>query len=56
MDPPAPNGLRFGLQKRQAVAFRSRGTEVLYGGAAGGGKSHLLRVAAIAWANLIPGL
>lgn len=44
------------LHKRQTVAFRSPATEILYGGAAGGGKSHLMRVAAIAWCYDIPGL
>lgn len=44
------------LHRRQSVAFATKATEVLYGGAAGGGKSHLMRVAAIAWAVSIPGL
>ena len=34
----------------------SRATEILYGGAAGGGKSFLMRVAAILWCAAIPGL
>ncbi len=34
----------------------SPATEILFGGAAGPGKSHLLRVAAIIWCNDIPGL
>ena len=37
------------LQPKQTRAFLSRATEMLYGGAAGGGKSHLMRVAAISW-------
>lgn len=44
------------LHPRQGKAFLSRATELLYGGAAGGGKSHLFRVAAIAWCMQIPGL
>jgi len=44
------------LQDKQAEAMRSRATELLYGGAAGGGKSHLVRGAAITWCELIPGL
>lgn len=38
------------------MAFETEATEVLYGGAAGGGKSYLLRAAAIAWCVAIPGL
>jgi hypothetical protein len=38
------------------VAYKSTATEILYGGAAGGGKSHLFRAAAILWCLLIPGL
>jgi hypothetical protein len=44
------------LQPKQAEAFTSPATELLYGGAAGGGKSHLVRVALIAWCQMIPGL
>lgn len=44
------------LHPRQGDAFLSPATEILYGGAAGGGKSHLLRVAAIAYSYAIPGL
>ena len=48
--------MRFELHPRQTEAFLSLATEILYGGAAGGGKSHLMRVAAIAWCMLIGGL
>ena len=44
------------LEPRQGVAFQTDATEVLYGGAAGGGKSYLLRVSAIRWAAEVPGL
>lgn len=48
--------LNLTLHKRQSLVFTSPATEILYGGAAGGGKSHLARVAAIIWACQIPGL
>ena len=44
------------LHPKQTEAFLTEATEVLYGGAAGGGKSHLMRTAAIAWCTDIPGL
>lgn len=44
------------LHDKQQVAFDSEATEILYGGAAGGGKSHLMRMAAITWCSEIPGL
>lgn len=44
------------LHARQGDALDTAATEVLYGGAAGGGKSHLMRVAAILWCAAIPGL
>lgn len=44
------------LQQKQNFAFESQATEILYGGAAFGGKSHLMRVAAISWCYEIPGL
>ncbi len=44
------------LHPKQMSAFLSIATEILYGGAAGSGKSHLMRVAAITWCAEIPGL
>lgn len=44
------------LHPKQVYALNTVGTEVLYGGAAGGGKSHLMRIAAIVWATKISGI
>lgn len=44
------------LEPKQAQAFTTEATEVLYGGAAGGGKSYYLRAAAIAWCASVPGI
>lgn len=44
------------LHPKQSLAFNTTGTEVLFGGAAGPGKSHFLRIAAVAWSVRIPGL
>lgn len=48
--------LNIDLHDKQRVAFLSAATEILYGGAAGGGKSHLMRMAAVTWCTEIPGL
>lgn len=44
------------LHPRQREAFESPATEILFGGASRGGKSHLTRSALIAWCLEIPGL
>lgn len=44
------------LHPKQGVAYLSKATEILYGGAAGGGKSYFMRAAAIIWCSWIPGL
>lgn len=50
------NRITFNLHEKQSIAFASNATEILYGGAAGSAKSHLMRVAAISWCVAIPGL
>lgn len=46
--------MQFELHSKQSLAFSSDATEILYGGAAGGGKSHLLRVVAVSMALQVP--
>jgi len=51
-----PERVDLRLQPKQAIAFQTEATEVLYGGAKYGGKSHLMRAAMIYWCCKIPGL
>lgn len=51
-----PNELNLHLHEKQGVAYDSPATEILYGGAAGGGKSYMMRIAAILWCTMVPGL
>lgn len=44
------------LHPKQAMALATEANEVLLGGAAGGGKSMAMRIAAILWCAAIPGL
>lgn len=44
------------LHKQQSRALSCPAGEILFGGAAGGGKSHLLRAATITWAMKVPGI
>lgn len=44
------------LHAKQGDALETKATEVLYGGSAGAGKSHLVRAAAIMWCGMVPGL
>lgn len=48
--------LNLNLHPKQGLALTTAATEVLYGGAAGGGKSHTMRTAAIVWCTAIAGL
>jgi hypothetical protein len=56
MSDSAAAALDLSLHPKQAFALETTATEVLYGGAAGGGKSYLMRLAAIIWCSMIPGL
>ena len=48
--------MKIELNKKQRLAFFSPANEILYGGAAGGGKSLLLRLSAIRWCTEVPGI
>lgn len=48
--------IELDLHPRQGEAFNSEANEILYGGAAGGGKSHLIRVLALFLAWMVPGI
>jgi hypothetical protein len=48
--------LGISLHPKQLMALTSEATELLFGGAAGPGKSLFLRMAAIIWCHAIPGL
>jgi len=48
--------MEINLEPKQALAFHSGATEVLYGGAKGGGKSFLFRTSAIRWCLEIGGV
>jgi len=44
------------LTQKQYNAFTTEANEILYGGSAGSGKSHLMRYASCIWAMTVPGL
>ncbi len=48
--------LELALYPKQLLALYCPAREILYGGSAGGGKSHLARVKALIFSSLIPGL
>lgn len=50
------SALDIHLHPKQGLLLKSIATEILFGGAAGGGKSFLMRALAIIWCATIPGL
>ncbi len=46
--------INFDLHPKQTFVLETEATEILFGGAAGGGKSHLLRIIAILCGLYIP--
>jgi|TARA_Y100000310_G_scaffold145087_1_gene144439 hypothetical protein len=48
--------VQINLNPKQIIAYHSHATEILYGGAAGGGKSLLLRISAVRWCEEVPGI
>jgi len=48
--------VEINLEPKQSLAFHTEATEVLYGGAKGGGKSFLMRVSGIRWCMEVPGI
>lgn len=48
--------MNLNLHDMQGHTYLSKATEILFGGAAGGGKSHLMRIAAINYCYQIPNL
>lgn len=48
--------INFELHPKQGQVLLSQATELLFGGAAGGGKSHLMRVIAILLCTIVPNL
>lgn len=49
-------GFTVSLHPRQGEAFDSEANEILYGGAAGGGKSHVIRILSLFLAWMVPGI